>query len=142
MRSFSILLALVATITILLACGGDSGQQETVTADSGMARAEQFEEAMDTIIAILERNDYKAIYARFVKPSEIEKIKAAPGGLDSAYVKFQQFIPPLLQVLKDATTNPPQYNADTTYAVYDPESAPAPVNFEYINGRWYFSPKG
>ncbi len=142
MRYLLILLALVATMTILFACGGDTDKPETAIADSGKARAEQFEEAMDTIIAILERNDYRAIYARFVKPSEIEKIKAAPGGLDSAYIKFQQFIPPLLQVLKDATTQPPQYNADTTYAVYDPESAPAPVNFEYINGRWYFSPKG
>jgi len=144
MHILKLSILLIMVTLLFVSCGGDEAEPESEAStetDTGINRAKQFDEAIDSIIAILERRDSKAIYDDFVKPSALEKISASPGGLDSAYIKFNVFIPPLLEVLNKVKDEPPQYNEDTTYAVYDVAGAPAPVNFQYLDGRWYFSPK-
>jgi len=144
-----ILYLLILGMISLLACG-DSDVPETEqpaatdssVADvaSGDARYTELKITVKDIIAILQKGDDHGLYNKYVQPEILAQIEVDYGSLDSALTNFHVFRGPLRYALEQGLETDPEFNEDSTEAIYRIEGSPGPVNFVYMDNRWFFNP--
>lgn len=131
--SSRILLAVFITLSLLCAFGCNNNQEQD-------AAAKELRTVITEITSFIEVGDYEGLFEKYAAPVDLTRMKSE-GTLDKAIRRFALWKNQMLAALKEALTTTPTFNSDKTQATFEVESAPTPLIFTKIDGRWYFADK-
>lgn len=144
----SVLIRLVSifAITCLLllpGCGGESseGESDAIEVKAPATPEEELILAMDEAIRLVEADSIRVMFEKFTPPDDLARIDSA-GVIDQVLNQFNIFKLDFVRALKESQTIQPEFNDDTTKAIYEVVEVEVPghkVKFQKIDDRWYFS---
>lgn len=144
----SVLIRLVSifAITCLLllpGCGGESSESESdaIEVKAPATPEEELILAMDEAIRLVEADSIRVMFEKFTPPDDLARIDTA-GVIDQVLNQFNIFKLDFVRALKESQTIQPEFNDDTTKAIYEVVEVEVPghkVKFQKIDDRWYFS---
>ncbi len=98
-------------------------------------------EAMSVAIEFAESDSIRGLFGRFTPPDDLKRLTDA-GQLEVAMKRFRIFRHDFVRALREAQTLQPEFNEDTTRALYEVLEVNVPGNkvaFQKIGKDWYFS---
>ncbi len=133
----------ITCLLLLPGCGGESseGESDAIELKSPATPEEELILAMDEAIRLVEADSLRAMFEKFTPPDDLARIDSA-GVIDQVLNQFNIFKLDFVRALKESQTIQPEFNEDTTKAIYEVVEVEVPghkVKFQKIEGRWYFS---
>lgn len=127
---------LTVAIVLFIGCSGAKKEKPVVQTPE-----QQLVTAMNDVVDLVERGEYKAMFEKYTPPPDLERLKTNKS-LDSAIEQFKIFRKDFVRAMKEAQAIQPTFNEDTTRAVYELTEVEVPghkVVFAKIGDNWYFS---
>ena len=156
----SIMILFLCGVLLFPGCGGDSSESESREATSQDTTSQEAEPGIQVprmefaagtpeaelqgviseVVTYFKNDDVEGMMLKFIPETRIKELEDS-GGFNRVARRYNMFRDDMLLVIVEALTLQPQFNEDTTVAIYKVQSGPTDLVFVKAGDRWYFPDK-